>query len=753
VSTFNEELYLQANPDVAQAVARGQFASGRMHYNRHGRHEGRPLRPDTLPAPTVGGFNEELYLLANPDVAQAVARGQFSSGRQHYNRHGRHEGRPLAPVDAPSPAPTPEPAPAPAPAPSPAPAPAPSPAPAPQPTPSPSAMEARAQGMINSYRNVQIGGSNTAGEPQKFGWADILARLRINPSDPAPVNRLVELMTTNDGELNTSFMPAGAGWILCKYWDKFTPQQRDQILQRMKRAGTLLDHGTENHMLIKYVGAHLFSQLFPDEGWYNIRQRRQNTAAEFRNFVKQQLLATLRSYYSKGYTEHLSPNYLPVHFYPLNALYTCTTDPELKAAADAALTFHAADMAANVFNGSTVAPYDREVPQQRSLPQSNTIINTHLKALYWLYWAELMPNYPSRPPVTIASAGATGYGGEARHFVVTAALSDWRPPAIMASLAQQPLTLSSAVPNFGQFGSGDPAYTFRTVERRREYAMGSANYRLQVHNGLSERCGHEVLLGSRKRDNIISVHHPYWRTNINHGSITAPGRFQNRAQSRWLSRSSPFQQNAQHGSTIISLFNIPATDPLAGRTRADWEQFRSGMIQEAWVRFPKAVDALQREGNWVFIQEGDAYAAIWMALPWQLDSSEFAGYIVQRSAGARNAIIVQCAARSEYSNLAAFQRSILATPLTVDLSAPRISYGGMTAQWGALDLKAPILDSFPVLTVNGQAISLRDNDLAAGRAVAKSEPYSVEGRMLRVRTPNGELSVDWRGSTPIFKGR
>ena len=169
-------------------------------------------------------------------------------------------------------------------------------------------MEARAQWMINSYRNVQIGGSNTAGEPQKFGWADILARLRINPNDPAPVNRLVELMTTNDGELNTSFMPTGAGWILCKYWDKFTAQQRNQILQRMKRAGTLLDHGTENHMLIKYVGAHLFSQLFPDEGWYNIRQRRQNTAAEFRSFVRQQLLATLRSYYSKGYSEHLSPN-------------------------------------------------------------------------------------------------------------------------------------------------------------------------------------------------------------------------------------------------------------------------------------------------------------------------------------------------------------------------------------------------------------------------------------------------------------
>jgi hypothetical protein len=71
----------------------------------------------------------------------------------------------------------------------------------------------------------------------------------------------------------------------------------------------------------------------------------------------------------------------------------------------------------------------------------------------------------------------------------------------------------------------------------------------------------------------------------------------------------------------------------------------------------------------------------------------------------------------------------------------------MTAQWGALDLKAPILDSFPVLTVNGQ-MQLRDRDFAAGRAVAKSSPYSVIDRVLTVQTPAGRLQVDWRGTQP-----
>ena len=38
-------------------------------------------------------FDEEFYLAANPDVALAVRAGQFRSGREHYDRFGRKEGR------------------------------------------------------------------------------------------------------------------------------------------------------------------------------------------------------------------------------------------------------------------------------------------------------------------------------------------------------------------------------------------------------------------------------------------------------------------------------------------------------------------------------------------------------------------------------------------------------------------------------------------------------------------------------------
>jgi SAM-dependent methyltransferase len=102
---FDEAWYLVSYPDVAEAVARGEFASGRAHYLGYGRREGR------LPAgaaasggaaakdapgaedATAAGFNEAWYLARYPDVAEAVRRGDLGSGLEHYLACGRQEGR------------------------------------------------------------------------------------------------------------------------------------------------------------------------------------------------------------------------------------------------------------------------------------------------------------------------------------------------------------------------------------------------------------------------------------------------------------------------------------------------------------------------------------------------------------------------------------------------------------------------------------------------------------------------------------
>ncbi len=46
-----------------------------------------------LYATRIPNFNEASYLEHNPDVAQAVTNGHFTSGAEHYIRFGRAEGR------------------------------------------------------------------------------------------------------------------------------------------------------------------------------------------------------------------------------------------------------------------------------------------------------------------------------------------------------------------------------------------------------------------------------------------------------------------------------------------------------------------------------------------------------------------------------------------------------------------------------------------------------------------------------------
>jgi hypothetical protein len=606
-----------------------------------------------------------------------------------------------------------------------------------------SAIETRAAWMIGTYRNVVLAPSPPNGPTaQKFGWADVLARLALNPADPAPVARFMALLTSTQYRFNESFMPAGAGWILCKHWDRFTPEQRATLVAKLKTISGLLSHGTENHFLIKYVGASLFAQLWPSEtGWYDAITKRRMSSAEFGAVVKQRLLVTLSSYFDKAYNEHLSPNYLPVHLYPLHALYNCSTDPELKAAADAVLTYHAADMAANFFHGNTIAPFNRPGPYRNIDPQRNTILNTHLKALYWLYWAELMP-VSDTPPMRFPSLNSFE---EARHFAVAAAISTWRPPAMLADLAAGagvPFTLRGSAAGFGEFARGDAAYTERTVYRHQEYAISSGNYTTNINSpvpargrGLSERIGHQVLLKTSKPLAEITCTHPYWRS--------APGQY------AWLSRSSPFQQNAQHESTLISLFNIPPADPFKGRTDRTWETYRGPMIQQAWIRWPKGLDEAAQANGWHFLREGSTYVAIRAWGPSELVTGEFPDMTVLRSSGAQNVVVMDVASTAEFPSFAAFRAAVLAAPLSVDLAGPSVSYRNVrgdiiTASWGTFNPASQIIESFPRLEVNGQAQSGRS------AAVIQSGPISLAGRVLKVKTPTGSLSVDWSGSLPVL---
>src|SRR5262249_43914845 len=73
MEAWDEATYLAVNPDVAAAVGRGEFKSGREHYELAGRTERR--KGGSVPR----DWDETLYLRIYPDVAAEVRKGTFRS--------------------------------------------------------------------------------------------------------------------------------------------------------------------------------------------------------------------------------------------------------------------------------------------------------------------------------------------------------------------------------------------------------------------------------------------------------------------------------------------------------------------------------------------------------------------------------------------------------------------------------------------------------------------------------------------------
>jgi hypothetical protein len=82
---FDEGAYLKENPDVAEAVERGDIESAYLHYIGFGYFEGR----------SGGGpeVDEDWYLQKYPDVASGIRNAQINSASQHFHRVGAAEGR------------------------------------------------------------------------------------------------------------------------------------------------------------------------------------------------------------------------------------------------------------------------------------------------------------------------------------------------------------------------------------------------------------------------------------------------------------------------------------------------------------------------------------------------------------------------------------------------------------------------------------------------------------------------------------
>jgi uncharacterized repeat protein (TIGR02543 family) len=621
--------------------------------------------------------------------------------------------------------------------------------------------EGRAKLAMDAFKAYTAEGQNA-----RMGAIAAAARLKANNgNDQAMINYIASYYDNRKpGEPGYWPSLSSVAWVVGKYRDKFTPTQLNNLKTKVKGLSNLVSSGTENHTLNYQVAGYLFAQHWPNEtGWHGGRTSTQlmdATRANLRNIVS--------SLYSKGYNEDLSTTYVATHLSPYFILYDCASDPEMKKIADAAITFHVSHIAASHFEGVVLPPFNRQNAPQFNKHNGGSW-NPVLQWTYWLYWGEVQNRVPTTSNFRT--------NGENRWFI-HAALSDWRPPAAINSLAfgrTVPYELTSTKPNFEHFGAGGAGEYERYVYRDRLFAMGSGNMRFRPNGVQHDYNMSGLIYKSPDTFNYIDFHQDYWRSN-----------------NRIWSGASPFIQMAQHKGTAIVLFNIPATDPWRERGPEEYQILRNNyydkLIQEGMVRYPKAIDQKVEAGGWIFLREGDVYIAIRPLKAYTIDGSynntmvkypsdsdeshlnsfvdTMAQFNVVRSAHAQTGFVLDVATKGRFASFEAFQTAVRQNTPTVNWSNLSVSYKNVEGNTLSSTWKAPQPDykdvpsSYgnsinaqvwvrPTYSVNGTVVPL-DTDFTGAKAVIKSNSIRLVGRVLQLTTPEGNLSVNWSSSSPVF---
>jgi hypothetical protein len=604
-----------------------------------------------------------------------------------------------------------------------------------------SSVEARAAWLIGQYQGESINPN------AKFGTAAALARLELDPNDTEVIDRITHFYDrVPAGSNGEQFSYPGVAWVLGKHWDKFypgrarPPEGQAQGLQRSPgaRHREPRHHEVRRRLSLRPVLARrdrMGAGCEHQRGGHGDGPREIAVGHEesLRQGVRRESFAQLRGGSSVPLLRDLRLRRGSRDQKPRPTRHSTSTSPII---------------AANHFEGVTIPPANRNYP--------SSILNTHASGttpgkpntcwIHWLYWADAMNWNPA------SKAGADG------NYVGYAALSSWRPPAAIESLARgqtAPYELTASACSFGHagvspgfWGTGTPAECVRYVYRDKLYAMGSGFFQYYPDEYYVDYTAFRLVYKSSDRFNCIECYHPYWRSN----------------DRTWRGLNSPFMQMAQHKGTAIALFNIPAADPWVGcgRNAKDWEATRNEhsdyLIQEVLVRYPKSIDQKTEASGWILLREGDVYIAIRPLKDYSIDTNyKPAGeFNVVRSAFAQTGFVFDIATKEQFATFAAFQTAVAKNPPAVDWAKLSVTYKSvrgdvLTAAWNPpkYDAKGQLVLVRPDITVNGAVVPI-DRDFLNGVASMKSPSVTIANGVLRLQTPAGNLEMDWRGKAPKF---
>jgi hypothetical protein len=511
----------------------------------------------------------------------------------------------------------------------------------------------RVRGVIEAYAHPAVSGP--------LGYPNIAAKLYLREDAALCSRRLEEFLAagpmgdmfwmypiTAIAYLDRGQLGDSARRALHDSWRTYMPYRGD----------------TENHWVMYYTSLYLMSQLWPDQVWYNGKSSAENmreAAGWLESWVR---LTTTR-----GQGEYDSPSYMGYYFLSMSYLAAWARDPAMKKRAGMMIEYLMADYAAETLDGIYVGAhsrvYDREVLEKWAVPSSD------------FGWVLFGLGHPLVPP------------SNAILFYVLA--SAQQPPEILQHIAgdrSEPYTHYELKRTRNRWRFFDELHgpVDKTTYVRREYAVssdqGGTLQPIQEHSwdvtwSVPDARGVENTFFTLNPHSSLHELETYFTFPPDIGisgvvsskkSYDSPDKFVG---------GSPYEQIVQDQDALIALYDI-----APGARFPHVNGFFSKDLAEV----------IEDPSGWIFLRGGDALIACRPLQPYTWRSIAGGGRRLF-SPYLKNGIVVQVAARSEFADMQAFRRAILALPLEFSLDgAPSVRFRSLRGKTLAFTYGKPPVD-------------------------------------------------------------
>lgn len=483
----------------------------------------------------------------------------------------------------------------------------------------------RARSIIEAYAHPKSTGP--------LGYANIAAKLRLHEDPALCSRRLEELLAEPTGDMFWMF-PVTA----IAYLDQ--GQLTDSARQALRRSfQTYMPYrgDTENHWLLYYSTLYLMAQMWPDQPgdrWFTGKSSAENLR-EAEGWIKSWVHLTT----TRGQGEYDSPHYMGLYFLSMSYLAEWAKDPSMKKRAAMMLDYLMADFAPETLDGVYVGAHSR-VYDRPAVEKWNNVSSDFA----WLLFGA---GYPLDPP--------DGY------VIFYALASAYEPPEILKRIAtdrSHPYTHYELKRTRNRWRFSDSLHgpVYKTTYVRREYAVssdqGGTLQPIQEHSW-------DVtwnVADPRGVENTLFTLHPYSSLRELQTYFTFPpdvgmadvvsSKKSYDSPDKFVG-GSPYEQIFQDQDAVIVLYNIPS-----GTRFPHINGF-----------FSKDLAEIREDATgWIFARGGEAFIACRPLQPYSwkpIDGGSrrlFSPYL-------QNGMVVQVAAKSEFADLDAFRRAILALPL------------------------------------------------------------------------------------------